>query len=148
MSEFRFKPVKGIDEQIQSLRYTPGAVYFATDTKKIYLDVDGMRKPMGGNSGIYYGTLKHTITDPSIVEFEFTLNDIDGEEVPNIDDLILNSDGCFYRVINNQSEDFEGNSIIIAKKLTVAGSGGSGGGSSTPGVEDLLEFDAVGSNAV
>jgi hypothetical protein len=143
LSDIRFKPVKGTDEQIQNLRYTPGAVYFATDTKKIYLDVDNVRKPMGGSSGIYYGKLKHNITDPAVTEFEFTLNDIDGEEIPNVDDLILNSDGCFYRVINNQEYDFDGELIIITKKLTIAGSGGGGGGAVTPEGEELLVVEAI-----
>lgn len=84
---------------------------------------------MGGNSGIYYGNMVLDYEPDSDQEdFEFKLSDIDGNQVPNADDLILNVDGCFYRVISNERIDDEGNPIIDAKKLTVAGSGGTGGG--------------------
>ena len=124
----RFTPVMGSDEKIQLLPRTDGRVYFATDTRKIYLDTDKDNKlPVGGagNSGIYYGKKENiSDADKESGRTTFILNtDIEGEELPSMDDLILNSDGSFYRVIsvdiNNQS--------VIGFRLTVAGGGGGGG---------------------
>ena len=56
--KLRFIPVKGLEENILSTPYQEGSLYFAYDTKKIYLDTNGRNKvPMGGagNSGIYFG---------------------------------------------------------------------------------------------
>jgi hypothetical protein len=38
-------------------------VYFTSDTRKIYLDFDEMKAkvPMGGNIGLFYGTMKPDI---------------------------------------------------------------------------------------
>ena len=135
MSDTRFRPVKGSEANIMAMGYNEGYVYFATDTKKIYMDAKGEEKiPMGGNSGIYYGKMILPETpDAGQKEFSFAITDIDGNEdldrllVPNINDLILNvPDGCFYRVtaIDGQGADI----VITGYKLTIAGSGGGGGG--------------------
>ncbi|MBQ7820106.1 MAG: hypothetical protein IJ341_10465 [Bacteroidales bacterium] len=140
-SKISFRPVQGTDAQILSKEYNEGWVYFATDSKKIYLDAGGENKlPMGGNSGIYYGILDFGTDIPeNQTEFEFTVYDIEGNDegdrltIPNIDDLILNKDGCFYRVIELDGEGID--TIIITNKLTLAG-----GGSSTGPSEDVGEF--------
>lgn len=55
----RFTPIKGTEEHIFANfpGYNEGYLYFATDTKKIFLDSGGKSKiPMGSaTSGIYYG---------------------------------------------------------------------------------------------
>ena len=39
-----FRPVKGTESQIQQLaNYNDGYLYFSTDTRKIYLDIDGWK---------------------------------------------------------------------------------------------------------
>jgi hypothetical protein len=101
-----------------------GFVYFATDTKKIYLDTAQDRLSMGGNTGIHYADSDQP-TDGE--EFVFSINDMESGEYPNINDLILNTDGCFYKVEELDKIDGE----IKTVKLTIAGSGG-GGGSSDP----------------
>ena len=141
----RFTPVVGIDERIKFLPKTEGRVYFATDTRKIYIDTDQENKlPVGGagNSGIYYGT-KAEVSDE---EFEsarvsFTLGThIEGEELPSVDDLILNADGSFYRVVSINAEA----QSVIGLRLTVAGSGGGGGSTpsgTTPSWVDIVSLD-------
>ena len=131
-SKISFRPVQGTDAQILSKGYNEGWVYFATDSKKIYLDAMGENKlPMGGNSGIYYGTADFGDNIPeNQTEFEFTVYEIEGNEegerltIPNVDDLILNKDGCFYRVIEISGESLE--AIIVTNKLTLAGGGNTG----------------------
>ena len=55
---------------------------------------------MGGNSSVFYGTLTwDEKPDSDQVEFDFTPADIEGDATPNENDLILNVDGCFYRVV-------------------------------------------------
>ena len=124
MADIRFSPALGTDEQIQRAPKKEGRVYFATDTRKIYLDTDVENKlPVGGagNSGIYYGTKELTDEEKELEEIQFTLlNDIEGEELPSQNDLVLNIDGCFYRVILVDIK----NKIVTGSRLTVAGSGG------------------------
>jgi hypothetical protein len=125
--------------------YREGHIYFATDSKKIYLDANGESKlPMGGNSGIYYGVADFGVDIPeNQTEFEFTVYDIEGNDkdnrliIPNINDLILNKDGCFYRVIELNNEGVD--TIIITNKLTLTGSGSSPSGPS----EDVGEFKLI-----
>ena len=134
MGNISFIPVRGLEAVIMTMGYNEGFVYFATDTKKIYVDANGQEKiPMGGNSGIYYGRMVLEETpDSGQKEFTFSIYDIEGNDdpssltIPNIDDLILNiPDGCFYRV--NSIEQSEEDILILTEKLTIAGSGGGGG---------------------
>lgn len=140
MSYIPFRPYRGLEVDILNKPYNDGYVYFATDTKKIYMDANGQTKmPMGGNSGIYYGIMKLSETpDENQKEFEFSIYDIDGNydssspTIPNIDDLILNiPDGCFYRVMS--IDNVNGEIIINTEKLTIAGTGGGGGTGDGPG---------------
>ena len=99
-----------------------GALYFATDTKQIYLDYKDQRIKFGGSTGIWY------VLDKEFEEGEepiFKLSDLlDATEYPEINDLILNEkDGSFYRVDTVYSASDE----IYTKKVTVSGTGGSGG---------------------
>lgn len=130
-NKISFRPVQGTEEKIMSLPNREGNLYFATDTKKIYLDTGTQKMPMGGNSGIYYGTkdFGKDIPDDQ-TEFEFDPSDLevnqDGDSltIPNIDDMILNiPDGCFYRVISIETNEDTKEIIIKTEKLTIAGSG-------------------------
>ena len=51
-----FNPFLGTEERVLSTKLSAGAVYFTTDTRKIYLDVDDkhVKMPMGGNIGLFY----------------------------------------------------------------------------------------------
>lgn len=134
---YTFRPVRGEEHKIKATTPTEGFLYFSTDTKKIFMAKDGQFVPMGGNSGIYYGSRELTDEekeDTELTTFIFTPEDIEGEQNPNINDLILNiPDGCFYRVT------FIGDAgLVTTEKLTIAGSGGGsgpGGGGDTPTVK-------------
>ena len=131
-----FDPQLGSESVVLQQEPKTGAVYFTTDTRKIYLDIDNDRQkiPMGGNVGLFYGKMRPGITIDGQKEFEFKMDDILGNQndstflIPNINDLILNDDGCFYKVLEIQGEGFE--TILNTEKLTIAGTGGGGGGSS------------------
>lgn len=109
------------------------------DTKKVYIPNGNEFIPMGGNSGIYYGTMTLTDTpNEGQVNFDFTAYDIEGNDgssenanLPNVDDLILNHDGCFYRVLELVGKGYD--AIIKTKQLTLAEGGGGGGGTGGAG---------------
>ena len=142
----KFRPVQGSEHDIKNSSPVEGYLYFATDTKKIFLAKEGNYLPMGGNSGIYYGN--RIITEEEeileLTSFIFTPEDIEGDQTPNVNDLILNiPDGCFYRVMDVSEDGIE----ITGERLTIAGSGGggagggggSGTGTSIPVVNDPLK---------
>jgi len=102
--KIKFDPIRGTEAQILAQPYYDGKVYFATDTNKIYLDVKGTRHMMGGgSSGIAYASG----TDANIIKvseddtdrtYRITSDAFDNAIVlPQADDLIINSDGRFFR---------------------------------------------------
>lgn len=135
--QYPFNPHLGPERIVLNQEPKTGALYFTTDTRKIYLDLDQDHKkiPMGGNVGLFYGNMK--LTSPPVDgqdEFTFKITEIVGNEKgvdmlqPNVNDLILNSDGCFYKVASSSGTGI--NMTLDTKKLTIAGSGGGGGGGS------------------
>lgn len=116
-----FIPVYGTEDKISNQSYSEGHVYFSTDTKKIYLDVNKSRLSMGGNTGIYYANINFgDLVGP---EFYFPFDAIEGINIPNVNDLILNSDGCFYKIIEKLEVEFK------TERITLSGTAGPGGGS-------------------
>ena len=132
MSYISFKPYRGLETDILAKPYSDGYVYFATDTKRIFMDANGQAKlPMGGNSGIHYGKKQHgdnVNKDQKI--FDFSVNyDIEKRSIPNVNDLILNiPDGCFYRVESITIDELLEQTILHTIRLTLQGTGGGGGG--------------------
>jgi hypothetical protein len=134
MAKNLFNPIMGSEERVLSNGLSSGSVYFTTDTRKIYLDIDenNSKIPMGGNVGLFYGNM--ILQAPPVEgqkEFEFKITEILGNEsglnilVPNTNDLILNTDGCFYKVLSSYGTDID--AVLITEKLTIAGTGGGGG---------------------
>lgn len=136
MSNIPFRVMRGEEIVILSKPFSEGCVYFATDTKRIYMDtyLNGEllnKVPMGGgNSGIYYA--HKGFTDSSDVSF--SLDDIEGDELPNVNDVIINykssnemRDG-FYKVVTSNATT----NTVETEYLPVGGGGsGSGTGSSS-----------------
>ena len=134
-----FRPVRCLEEDIEKLAPVEGYVLFTTDTKKIYACVDGEYKMMGGSSGVYYANKNLTDEEKwgDQVIFSFLHSDIDGTNLPAIDDLILNiPDGGFYRTLNVSSTDIQAQRIAISG----GGSGGSGSGDATTEGTLAIEF--------
>ena len=136
MSNIPFRVVRGLEERILNTPFTDGYLYIANDTKRIYMDsyLNGIQQnkmPIGGgNSGIYYSS--KTFTDSS--DLTFNLSDIEGKELPAVNDLIINyksknetRDG-FYKVITTDTI----NNKVETEYLSVGG-GGNGGGAATSG---------------
>ena len=148
--ECRFYPVQCSDATFKTLRAQEGHVYFVTDKKKLFLGKGNEMIPMCANSGIFYGhkPIEYDNSgnkpDPDVV---FSIDDIEGDDLPEKDDLILNigtdefPDGCFYRV-NNVVDD-----IFETTRLTLQGTGGGGGGSSSGGSSANFSISIVGDKA-
>ena len=136
--KIKFWPIRGTESQILEQPYYDGKIYFAYDTNKIYLDVDGSKHLMGGgNSGIIYAKGTDT-TIIKVSENEEEVNyyiDFEALENANVlpqqNDLILNSDGRFFRVLSVNAAE----SKLTALLLAVSGTGGGGG--TTPVANDL-----------
>ena len=124
-----FNPIQCTSSVFKNLTAQDGFLYFITDTKKLYLGKDGKFVEMCGGTNIFYGIKEIEYVNngqPLNPKVVFYLNELDGEDVvPLPNDLILNTDGCFYKI-----ETVEEN-MISTMRLTLQGSGG-GASSSGP----------------
>lgn len=134
-----FRPVKTTEAALEERDPVNGFVYFVTDSKKIYLGTNDGYIPMGGNSGIYYGT--KTLSDIDIAYPVFNLDDIDGDQMPIPGDMIVNVGSNilyngFYRVTQTLSET----SVLTTYLPVGGGSGGAGGGTGSAGGTAAIKF--------
>lgn len=129
MATPKFRPYRGIESKIKSLPIQPGYVYFSTDTGRIFLDYDNKRLTMGGNgASLYYADdtdVSKDLLDNYYIDID-TILDADSSLKAN--DLIINSDGAFYRVMEVNSSEYN----VKCVRIAVSGSG-SGGGSGDSG---------------
>jgi hypothetical protein len=115
-NDCRFNPVQCSDAILQTLTPQEGSVYFTTDTKRIYMAKNGAMLPMCAATGFFYGKKEieydnsGNAPDPNVT---FSFEEIEGNDIPQIDDLILNIDGCFYRVKT------VGNDEVNTERLTL-----------------------------
>ena len=127
-----FRPVRGKDANIQSMSTQDGYLYMATDTRKTYLGTStGEKILMGQDIGIYYGNKNiapNTNGKPLDPNVQFTIFEIEGNRLPLVNDLILNIDGCFYRVKQVLTAE-----KVQTERLTLQGTGSGGGGSTGGG---------------
>lgn len=135
-----FRPVRCAESDLESMTPIDGHVIFTTDSRKIFAVIDGEFKMMGGSSGVFYGT--KILTDEEKfgdqVIFSFLHDDIDGDELPAPDDLILNMpDGGFYRVLEVNDVD------IQAQRIAISGGGSGTGGGTGPSNEGSLVINYV-----
>jgi hypothetical protein len=133
-TNYPFTPVQSTENVIKGLtRLTPGCIYFATDTGKIYLDTEAERLSVGGGGvEILYAAAKDVVQDLTDSRFPYKLylSDLkDKSLIPKVDDLIINSDGKFFKVMSYEKST----ELIKCELLAISGSGNSSGGSSSGG---------------
>lgn len=141
----KFRPYRGKDLDIHKIPYSDGYVYFATDTGRIYLDYNGERLSMGGNgASLFYANdtdVKQDLRDYYHIDKSALL---DENASIKINDLIINSDGAFYRVIETETGMDTYQCVQIAISGTGGGGGGgSGGGGGTTSSTTLVNLDTV-----
>ncbi|MBR2247092.1 MAG: hypothetical protein IJ880_08725 [Bacilli bacterium] len=100
----------------------------------------------GGGTGIIYANGTNTqiipedLTEREPVRFLMDIAAIENQILPEIDNLILNSDGRFFRVLGTSPTD---ETKIIVKLLAVSGSGSGGGGGGSSVERDVnISWDA------
>ena len=130
----KFKVVRGYEEAIQAIPYTDGQVYFALDSGRIYLDARGEEKiPVGGGNGvvIHYGNIPSDLEPESLNTYSVTLSMLEDQRtIPQVGDLILNSDGTFFRIIEESDDAYKCVKVLVSGG---AGGGGSAGGGTSIG---------------
>lgn len=120
-----FIPIQGKRDTIQAQAIIEGNLYFATDTGEMFLDTANERIPVGGGGvSVLYATaasVSQDLTDLSYIIYFADLEDQDAS--PKKDDLIINSNGTFYKVRSyNKSVG-----ILKCSRIAVSGTGGGGG---------------------
>ena len=127
MLNIEFNPIQCTSQVFKNLTAQEGFLYFVTDTKQMFLGKDGKFVDMCGGINIVYGKKyieyvdSGQTPDPNV---PFVLDDLEVKEYPLVNDLILNEDGCFYKVKTVSIEDDK----IETTRLTLQGTGGGGGG--------------------
>ena len=123
----KFIPVRGTENFIASIPVTNGYVYFAIDTGKIYVDTADERVSVGASGASIYYTDATVDKDNVAVGEDYIVALIDPEGNPvnaRVNDLLINSDGTFYKV---RAFDEENNALC--EMIAVSGTGGGTGGS-------------------
>ena len=137
-----FQPVRGTQAAINRQPIREGFVYYAYDSGRIYLDKNGKRYLMsssdGGGSGtgaggIIYANGTSEGDNPNIIstnpadeentEYIILASAFEDEVLPGFDNLVINSDGRFFRVTAVNDSD----NNVTASLLAVSGTGGSSG---------------------
>ena len=98
-----FTPVQTTESVIKNLERQNGWLYFATDTGRMYLDTATDRISVGGFGGgagasIQYGDATEPSKDETTERYSIAKNDVSNTDLIKEGDLILNSDGGFYKV--------------------------------------------------
>lgn len=145
-----FSPVRGHEDKIRRTDVVDGYIYFATDSGNIYVDAEGERHTMGGSgsSGIHYTNASDedvikVYEDSADKTYTIPLESFENPIVPKTDDLLLNSDGRFFRVVSYNSET----GLVTTSLIAVSGSGGGGGGGSvTADISLTYDADTINNN--
>ena len=122
-----FRPVRGLQKEIDNYPYTDGNYYFAVDTGKMYVDANGKRIGAGTSGSSVYVvdiTSPEEATEDGIYELDLTGADGDVVANPKEDDLLITSDGSFYRVLSWSTTD---SSTVLCTRIAISGGGGGGG---------------------
>ena len=142
-----FRIYRGSEANIRNIQVTDGYVYFATDSGRIYTDYQGERRTMGGsgdggNIALYYAFQANVNPiDEEVEESQQTFIIYhryleDAAAGVKAGDLIINSDGAFYKVLEFSEDDY------ICSRIAISGTGGGGGGGQVE--QDLfLEYDGI-----
>lgn len=146
MGNLRFAPVQGTEKKIRESNKVPGKVSFATDSGRIFLDLDTENRISMGGAGasVFLGDEQNVKINPDNT-YELSLDSLgDNFTALKQNDIIINSDGRFFKVDSIKDGD-----TAVCSLLAVSGSGGngpSGGGESS---KISLSFDPlIGKNFV
>ena len=124
MTNICFHPVRGTEAKILTYPFNEGYIYFATDSGKIYMDKDGERIPLGGGGVSVLYAFDVAVVDNLNDTYYVAMDTLEDENaVPKSSDLIINSDGKFYKIISVEEDA----NRLLCKLIAVSGTGGGGG---------------------
>ena len=135
----RFRPVTGTEEAINNAQKNPGYVYFASDTGKIFVDLDNQHRIAMGGSGVavLYGNATGLEADEKGF-YSLPFDCLEEEVLSKEGDLILNNlDGGFYRVLEVDKEE----QTMLCQRLSISGNGSGGGGTGTGGINKKISIN-------
>ena len=119
-----YRPHRGLEKTIEAQPRSSGSMYYATDTHRMFFDTSDNRLGVRGEGVAFvYGSAPAEEVkekEGSIDIYEFPRKRIDGHY--NREDIIINQDNVFYKIINIESSDTH----VECERLLMAGSGGSG----------------------
>lgn len=125
-----FAPVTAIEEKIQAKEIQNGNLYFATDSGRIYLDMSNERISFGGHGvSILYASGTASDIKEDLTDFTYYMNVEfldDNNAEPKKEDLIINKDGRFFKILAFN----ETTGSIHMSLIAVSGTGGGGTGDS------------------
>jgi hypothetical protein len=148
----RFHVYRGTEASVSNIPVTDGYLYFAYDTGNIYLDANNKRKAMGGNgsggggnTGLHYANYPEVEPDEETELFTILRSRLeDPSVVVMVDDLIINSDGAFFRVVGYTTDN-----DLICSRIAVSGGGGGGSASDTLDLSlNYLNIDKIGATYI
>ena len=146
-----FRVYRGTEASISNIAVTDGYLYFATDTGNIYIDANNKRKVMGGsgsgggNTGLHYANYPEVEPDEETELFTILRSRLEvPSAVVSVDDLIINSDGAFFRVVGYTPDN-----DLICSRIAVSGGGGGGSAADTLDLSlTYLNIDKVGATYI
>ena len=145
MATPKFRPYRGTDATIQGIPYSEGYLYFATDTGRIYLDYNQERLTMGGNGASLFYANDTDVFQDLLDRYHIDISTFDDPEASiKVNDLIINTDGAFYRVLEVDKETNTVECSRIAVSGTGGGDSGSGGGAGG-GTASYIKFEELSS---
>ena len=129
---YSFTPIYGKENEINLLNINNGYIYFSTDTGRIYMDMNNERVSMGGSGiALFYTDQENVIKEDDENAILSSNYFLDSHTLPKVNDIIINSDGIFYKVKNIEGINY----YCLIMAISGNGSGGSG-----PSVEKTLNF--------
>jgi hypothetical protein len=115
-----FKPARAIESKIPPYDSdtTNGYIWFAVDTGRIYVDTPTERVSVGSSGvSILYGEFPKDVEPNEEGRYEFSINHLAKESSkPHVNDLVLNSDGTFYKILEILSE-----TTLICMVVSISG---------------------------
>lgn len=121
---------------------TNGYIWFAVDTGRIFVDTPKERVTVGGNGvAILYGDFPTDVEPDEEGICNFAITSLaQGSPKPHVNDLVLNSDGTFYKIINIIAD-----TTLVCKVIAISGTGNA----DTPqGTRTSLSIDPVTNNSL
>ena len=119
------KPIRGAEQDLLKLNVVEGALLIATDTGKMYMDANGKRVSVGGSGSPFIYAEAEDLEPDEYGTYTLSFDDLESEDMlPQVDGLIINSDGTFFRILEVNAEE----QTMLCMIIAVSGTGGGGGG--------------------